>query len=56
MSKWKYIGWLYPGEATWHDACWFIGGTAVGSTWWEWSDKQQCVVESFCFEKKKGTT
>lgn len=44
MKGWRYCGWVFPGEVTWLCARghWLIGG------WWEWSEKLECKVDSFC--------
>lgn len=55
-QSWRFCGWIFPGQVSWWDACWLLGGTKVGSRWWTWSEKLNCKVESlcvlgFCFER-----
>jgi hypothetical protein len=60
-TGWRFHGWIAPGSVTWGDACWFLGGTKVGSRWWQWSDTLDTEVESlcvlgFCFERPRHSS
>lgn len=55
-KRWRFAGWFFPGTVSWGSASWLYGGSVTGSTWWTWSNKLNCEVESlcifgFCWEK-----